>query len=55
MAFGRSKKDDKPATPTGTLPNSMPARLPASDPRTAGHETTYQASRGGWFKPNNRG
>ena len=22
------------------------------DPRLQGHETTYQASRGGWFKPN---
>ncbi|MGW0012455.1 hypothetical protein ACWDVX_22265 [Streptomyces tendae] len=21
------------------------------DPRLAGHETTYQASRGGWLKP----
>jgi hypothetical protein len=21
------------------------------DPRLKGHETTYQASRGGWFKP----
>ena len=22
-----------------------------SDPRLQGHETTYQASRGGWLKP----
>jgi hypothetical protein len=22
------------------------------DPRLQGYETTYQASRGGWFKPN---
>lgn len=24
---------------------------PPDDPRLQGHETTYQASRGGWFKP----
>lgn len=26
--------------------------IPADDPRLKGHETTYQASRGGWFRPN---
>ncbi|MEU7381535.1 hypothetical protein AB0A91_16335 [Streptomyces sp. NPDC042207] len=25
--------------------------IPADDPRLKGHETTYQASRGGWVKP----
>jgi len=25
--------------------------IPADDPRLKGHETTYQASRGGWLKP----
>ncbi|MEU4169463.1 hypothetical protein AB0F46_21630 [Streptomyces sp. NPDC026665] len=24
------------------------------DPRLKGHETTYQASRGGWFKKNDK-
>ena len=24
--------------------------IPADDPRLQGHETTYQASRGGWLK-----
>lgn len=27
----------------------LPKRLPENDPRRAGHETTYQSSRGGWF------
>lgn len=27
----------------------LPKRLPENDPRREGHETTYQASRGGWF------
>ncbi|WP_406420886.1 hypothetical protein [Streptomyces sp. NBC_00842] len=51
MAFGRSKNETSSSEPTGTLPKTMPARLPAGDPRSTGHETTYQASRGGWFKP----
>ncbi|MGC4946190.1 hypothetical protein ACLQ2N_08285 [Streptomyces sp. DT224] len=51
MAFGRRKTEQQqPATPAGTLPTTMPARLPADDPRTASHETTYQSSRGGWLK-----
>ncbi|WP_302054421.1 MULTISPECIES: hypothetical protein [unclassified Streptomyces] len=25
--------------------------IPADDPRLKGQETTYQSSRGGWFKP----
>ncbi|MDX5569239.1 hypothetical protein PYK79_46405 [Streptomyces sp. ID05-04B] len=25
--------------------------IPANDPRLNGHETDYQASRGGWLKP----
>jgi len=25
--------------------------IPADDPRLKGHETTYQASRGGYFPP----
>lgn len=32
----------------------MPLRqpkLPEGDPRRTGHETTYNASRGGWVKP----
>ena len=29
----------------------LPKRLPEDDPRREGHETTYQSSRGGWFKP----
>ncbi|MFG3140774.1 hypothetical protein ACGFZA_31785 [Streptomyces sp. NPDC048211] len=57
MAFGRRKNETtETATtpkPLGKLRTSMPTRLPATDPRTAGHETTYQSSRGGWFKPKN--
>lgn len=26
-------------------------KVAKDDPRLKGHETTYQASRGGWFKP----
>lgn len=26
-------------------------KVDPDDPRLKGHETTYQASRGGWFKP----
>lgn len=29
----------------------QPPKLPPGDPRSKGHETDYQASRGGWFKP----
>ncbi|MEU8704191.1 hypothetical protein [Streptomyces sp. NPDC048565] len=51
MAFGR-KKNETPAVskPAGTLRKTMPSRLPDGDPRGSGHETTYQASRGGWHK-----
>ena len=31
--------------------SKLPKRLPENDPRRAGNETTYQSSRGGWFKP----
>lgn len=33
------------------LPKTMPARFGKGDPRQQGHETTYQPSRGGYFKP----
>jgi hypothetical protein len=29
----------------------LPKRLEENDPRRKGHETTFQSSRGGWFKP----
>lgn len=28
-----------------------PKWIAEDDPRLKGHETTYQSSRGGWFKP----
>lgn len=31
----------------------LPKRLEENDPRREGNETTYQSSRGGWFKPAN--
>jgi hypothetical protein len=36
----------------GKLPTIPTTRYP-NDPRGKGFETTYQASRGGWFKPRN--
>ncbi|MFD5041976.1 hypothetical protein ACFWNI_33540 [Streptomyces sp. NPDC058377] len=51
MALGRSKKTDKTETrPTGLTVKTTQARIHPDDPRGRGHETTYQASRGGWFK-----
>jgi hypothetical protein len=53
MAFGRRKNEtssETSSTPTGKLPKTMPARFADGDPRAAGHETTYQASRGGWLR-----
>ncbi|MDH6226225.1 hypothetical protein [Streptomyces sp. MJP52] len=29
----------------------FPKPIKQDDPRLKGHETTYQASRGGWYKP----
>ena len=55
MAFGRTKKTQPAAKPIGKLPKTMPARLPAGDPRGRGHETTYQSSRGGWLKTRKQG
>lgn len=55
MAFGRSKKTEptpEPSKPIGKLPETTQARIRPDDPRGRGHETTYQASRGGWFKKN---
>ena len=55
MAFGR-RKSSKPTSsaPASQLPKTMPTTLAPGDPRSAGHETTYQSSRGGWLKPNRR-
>ncbi|GGW41244.1 hypothetical protein [Streptomyces xantholiticus] len=50
MAFGR-RKNETSGTPTGKLPKTMPTRFQPDDARSAGHETTYQSSRGGWLKP----
>ncbi|MEV0915436.1 hypothetical protein AB0I93_14345 [Streptomyces sp. NPDC049967] len=50
MAFGRKKNETPAPVPVGKLPATMPARLPATDPRAKGHETTFQSSRGGWLK-----
>lgn len=52
MAFGRKPKpvaEGAPA-PTGKLKLTQPMRLHPADPRQTGHETTYQGSRGGWFR-----
>lgn len=32
----------------------LPRKLPEDDPRRKGHETTHQASRGGWFKASDK-
>jgi hypothetical protein len=45
----KSETTTEPSKPLGKLPASMPTRLP-NDPRGKGHETDYQASRGGWLK-----
>ncbi|MFE6931764.1 hypothetical protein ACFVDT_07005 [Streptomyces sp. NPDC057699] len=53
MAFGLSRKTDKTDTrtqPKGLAVKTTQARIHPDDPRGRGHETTYQASRGGWFK-----
>ncbi|MFE4647728.1 hypothetical protein [Streptomyces sp. NPDC056707] len=56
MAFGRRKSTETTSTePKKELPKSMGTRLRADDSRGNGHETSYQASRGGWFKPTQRG
>lgn len=46
----KSETTTNTPAPARQLPASMPTRLPATDPRTKGHETTFQASRGGWLK-----
>jgi hypothetical protein len=53
MAFGRRKSSETTTSSTsaGKLPKTMPTRFADGDPRAAGHETTYQASRGGWLRP----
>ncbi|MGW4028228.1 hypothetical protein ACWEFL_02730 [Streptomyces sp. NPDC004838] len=45
----------KPAPPdvretAARLPKTMPSRFTPGDPRAAGHQTTYQSSRGGWLR-----
>lgn len=52
MAFGRSKSEKNETTPkpVGKLTLTTQARIAPDDPRGKGHETAYQASRGGWFK-----
>ncbi|MER7807901.1 hypothetical protein [Streptomyces sp900116325] len=56
MAFGRRKSTETTSPePKKELPKSTGTRLHPDDPRGHGHETTYQASRGGWFKPTQRG
>lgn len=52
MAFRRRKTEapaTEPSTPVGKLPTIPSTRYP-NDPRGKGYATTYQASRGGWFK-----
>lgn len=49
---GRKPKPTTQDTPTpkGKLKLTQPMRLHPNDPRQTGHETTYQGSRGGWFR-----
>jgi hypothetical protein len=49
--FSRKSETTTTTTPATTrqLPATMPTRMP-DDPRGKGHETTFQSSRGGWFK-----
>ncbi|MFF7851908.1 hypothetical protein ACFZDF_30615 [Streptomyces sp. NPDC007910] len=51
MAFGRRKTNEttNSSTPKKALRKTMPTRFADGDPRAIGHETTHQASRGGWF------
>ncbi|MFC8583307.1 hypothetical protein ACFUGD_01840 [Streptomyces sp. NPDC057217] len=50
MAFGRRKTNETTTSaPAKKLRKTMPARFEDGDPRAIGHETTHQASRGGWF------
>jgi hypothetical protein len=57
MAFGRRKNDNTStsSTPAKQLPKTMPSRFADGDPRSTGHETTYQGSRGGWLRSNKQG
>ncbi|WP_327162088.1 hypothetical protein [Streptomyces zaomyceticus] len=51
MPFGRRETSEttSSSTPTKRLRRTMPTRFEDGDPRAAGHETTQQPSRGGWF------
>ena len=50
MALFRRTTQTPRNEPTKKLPATMPTRFQTGDQRAAGHETTYQASRGGWLK-----
>ncbi|MGO4630517.1 hypothetical protein AB4225_06170 [Streptomyces sp. 2RAF24] len=55
MAFGRRKNSETTSSaPSGQLPQTMPTRFTEGDARAAGHETTYQSSRGGWLRPTDK-
>ncbi|MFB6875684.1 hypothetical protein [Streptomyces sp. NPDC056323] len=49
--FSRKKETAEEPQPVGKLTLTTQARIHPDDPRTKGHVTTYQSSRGGWFKP----
>ncbi|MFJ8855256.1 hypothetical protein [Streptomyces sp. NPDC102437] len=54
--FGRKSdtaENTETSKPVGKLALTTQARIHPDDPRTKGHVTTYQSSRGGWFKPRN--
>jgi hypothetical protein len=59
MAFGPRKNESNSSDVRETaarLPKTMPSRFSDDDSGTgpdrgAGHETTYQSSRGSWRKP----
>lgn len=52
MAFGRRKNETPSSAQPAKkeLPKTMPTRFQTGDQRAAGHETTYQPSRGWWLK-----
>jgi hypothetical protein len=53
--FRRTPNSEPSSSSSKKLPKTMPSRFADGDPRAAGHETTYQGSRGGWLRPNKQG
>jgi hypothetical protein len=53
MALFRRTPSTEPSSSGSSpkkLPKTMPSRFADGDPRAAGHETDYQASRGRWAR-----